>query len=119
MNGKLKLALLTRGKPQYEVADELGMSETKLSRIVHGRLEPTATEMRDIAVLFGVHPDDLFSNDPPPVVPVVLEAGGPPADLEEKARRYDCLEKMARGRSGAGRITSVHHAFKSNGWLDG
>ena len=51
MNTTLKVALLRAGLPQFRVARELGMSETRLSRIVQGRALPSAEEAQRLREL--------------------------------------------------------------------
>jgi len=60
MNTILKLALLQAGKPAYLVAQEADMNETRLSRIVQGRLKATLKEQRALSRLLGVPVDRLF-----------------------------------------------------------
>ena len=57
---QLKLAILNSNVPQYVLAAKAGMSETKLSRVVRGRADPTEDERRRIAKALGVSEDDLF-----------------------------------------------------------
>jgi transcriptional regulator with XRE-family HTH domain len=56
----LKLALLRSGEAQYELASRLGIGETRLSRIVRGRVRPTPEERKGIAEELGVPEADLF-----------------------------------------------------------
>jgi transcriptional regulator with XRE-family HTH domain len=56
----LKLALLRRGERQYELASRLGIGETRLSRIVRGRVEATPEERARIAEALGVPERELF-----------------------------------------------------------
>ena len=62
MQETLKMALLRRGQPQYELASRLGIGETRLSRIVRGRVQATAEERLQIADALGVAEKDLFPN---------------------------------------------------------
>lgn len=63
---KLKLALLLCKDPQYAIAATLHLSETRFSRIILGRLQPTDDEKvriaaylkRDVAELFEPGIDD-------------------------------------------------------------
>ena len=61
MNKKLKLVLLELNIPQYELAQQLGISETRLSRIVRGRLLPTEAECERIAAQVAHPVRDLFA----------------------------------------------------------
>jgi transcriptional regulator with XRE-family HTH domain len=61
MNGRLKLAIIAKGRKQYELAAEMGMSETRLSRIVSGRLAPSADEQHKLARLLDVPVEALFT----------------------------------------------------------
>jgi transcriptional regulator with XRE-family HTH domain len=60
MNIKLKLALIQSGRSQFEVAQQLGISETRLSRLVRGRLPPSDDEAKRIARILRVSPTQLF-----------------------------------------------------------
>jgi len=57
---RLKLALFSLGQTQYQLAARTGMSETRLSRIVRGRVEPTAEEKKRLAEAVGVSVTELF-----------------------------------------------------------
>lgn len=59
-NSKLKDAVFKLGRHQYEVAREVGISETRLSRLVQGRAEPTVGERTRLAKVLGVDETDLF-----------------------------------------------------------
>lgn len=61
---EVKLALLRRNMPQYEAARRLGMSETRFSRILCGRADPTAEEAEGIARLVGERVEALFGRQP-------------------------------------------------------
>lgn len=54
MNIPLKLALICSGRPSYLIAASAGLSESRLSRIVKGRLDPTDAELTRLAKALGV-----------------------------------------------------------------
>lgn len=56
---KLKLALVSSEKHAYEIARDLGISETRLSRIANGRVTPTLEEAAHIARALGLEPADV------------------------------------------------------------
>ena len=60
MNEALKMALLRSGVPQFEIARQTGLSETKLSRLVRGRLSPSLEEATRLAELLHEHVAHLF-----------------------------------------------------------
>lgn len=60
MQRTLKMQLLGRAEPQYAVAAQVGMSETRLSRIVQGRVEPTPEERKRLSEALGVPEAELF-----------------------------------------------------------
>ena len=60
VNKKLKVAVVSSGRPQFEIAVAAGMSETKLSRIVRGRASPTEEEALRIARALEQPPEHLF-----------------------------------------------------------
>lgn len=62
MQRTLKIELLTRGEPQYALAAKAGMSETRLSRIVQGRIQPTPAERKKLAELLDVPEAELFDH---------------------------------------------------------
>jgi len=49
LNTALKLAILTSGKTQTTIAREIDITESRLSRIVHGHEEATDDEKKLIA----------------------------------------------------------------------
>lgn len=67
MNTKLKLALIEHGVPQYVIAQRMGVSETRLSRIIRGRAQPTREEQKRLSELLGVAEDDTRSVPGEPV----------------------------------------------------
>lgn len=60
MNAVLKLAILESGKTQMDIAAEVGVHFTKLSMIVRGHRQPSATEQRRIARVLRRPVHDLF-----------------------------------------------------------
>jgi transcriptional regulator with XRE-family HTH domain len=48
MNAKLKIAIITSGKHQYEIASLAGMSENYLTQIVTGRIKPSKNEQKKL-----------------------------------------------------------------------
>jgi len=60
MNHTLKLAILRSGRPQYTIARDANITETRLSRNILGRITPTDDEKKRIAELLGMCADDLF-----------------------------------------------------------
>lgn len=57
---KLKLAMLRRNLSQKSLAQQMGTTTTRLSRIVHGRVQTRARERQKIARLVGVPSWRLF-----------------------------------------------------------
>ena len=60
-NTTLKLAIVKHGIPQVRLADRMGMSQFRLSRIVRGRIEPTNDEQDRLAEILGVSRRSLFA----------------------------------------------------------
>ena len=58
---KVKAALQEKRLHQYELARQVGITETRLSRIVRGRIEATIEEKRKLAQLLELPMDVLFS----------------------------------------------------------
>ena len=56
---RLKVALVERGLVQAEVARTTGIGETRLSRIVNGRVEPRDDEIGRLAHTLGMERDEL------------------------------------------------------------
>ncbi|WP_437310753.1 helix-turn-helix domain-containing protein [Sorangium sp. So ce388] len=61
----LKMALMHRGVRQYDAARLLGITETRLSRIMCGRLEATEDEKKRLAQLLQTRVEDLFADADP------------------------------------------------------
>lgn len=57
---KLKILLMQRKLPQKELSRGIGMSESRLSRIIQGRVRPRARERRLIAEKLGVPQVQIF-----------------------------------------------------------
>ena len=62
MNETLKIAILRSGKTQIGLARQLGISESRLSRIVNGWDYPNPVEQHDIAEALGIPLHILFSD---------------------------------------------------------
>jgi transcriptional regulator with XRE-family HTH domain len=60
VNTTLKMLIFTSGKSQYELAQKLGMSETRMSRISSGRIAPTLYEAAAIAKHFDKSATEIF-----------------------------------------------------------
>ena len=60
----LKLLLMQRREPQYEFAARVGLSESRLSRIIHGRVAATDAELSRIAKELGVDKAALLAAVP-------------------------------------------------------
>ncbi len=60
MVNPLKIAIIAAGRPQYELARVAGLSETRLSRLATGRVQPSADERRVLAEALGVAISQLF-----------------------------------------------------------
>lgn len=63
MNYKLKVALHKEGLTQHAAARAIGVTETRLSRIVTGRISPTPEEKKALARLLKM-PAQLLFQDP-------------------------------------------------------
>ena len=59
----IKVARMREGLRQIDVAREVGVSESQLSKIETGRVEPDEALLRKIAGALGVRPEDLRSVD--------------------------------------------------------
>jgi transcriptional regulator with XRE-family HTH domain len=66
MNLSLKMLIVKRRMSQVAIARKTGISESRLSRIVHGHDEPTAAEKQAIARVLRAKVVDLFPNDAAP-----------------------------------------------------
>ena len=60
INLRLKSLILERFRAQFYVARALGISEDRLSRIIHGRREPTPEERKAICRILNVKQEDIF-----------------------------------------------------------
>ena len=55
----LKQFIVSRRVIQADLAEEAHVSETKVSRIVNGRVRPTDYELENIAAALGIPRDEL------------------------------------------------------------
>lgn len=65
----LKTALMRRGIRQYDAARLLGITDTRMSRIICGRLEATDDEKKRLAQLLQTPIEELFAD-------AALDGGG-------------------------------------------
>ncbi|MGC2422780.1 MAG: helix-turn-helix transcriptional regulator [Nitrospirota bacterium] len=56
----IKTALLKRELTQMQVANALGVSESLISKIINGHMEPKADVRKGLADLLGVKEESLF-----------------------------------------------------------
>ena len=63
MTKSLKKAIIDAAIPQYEIARQTNISETRLSRLVTGRAIPTDEEKTALARTLGAASNDLFSQE--------------------------------------------------------
>lgn len=56
----LKMAILRSGRSQWEIARDIGISETRLSRILRGRVEVRDEEREALARILGATMGELF-----------------------------------------------------------
>ena len=61
---KIKLARLARNAHQYEIAARAGLTQSRLSWIENGHVEPRADELRRIARALGVAQHELTGDVP-------------------------------------------------------
>ena len=61
----LKMALMRRGLRQYDAARLLGITDTRMSRIICGRLEATEEEKKRLAHLLQTPVQELFPDAAP------------------------------------------------------
>jgi transcriptional regulator with XRE-family HTH domain len=60
MNMKLKLALTAHPWRQYEVAREIGVVDTTLSKFIAGNQKPTEEQKKKLAEILGKSVKELF-----------------------------------------------------------
>ncbi len=60
-NVNLKVAIILSGRDQYQLAEQVGITETHMSRIVRGRLAPTESEAKSIAQALDKDTTHLFA----------------------------------------------------------
>lgn len=92
----LKMAMLKSRKRAYEVAEEAGIDETRLSRIVTGRMAPTYTEKNSLATVLGATVHQLFGEETAEVSPA-KQGTKPKGSVEPKKRRTNSYEDDEAG----------------------
>ena len=55
----LKVAMATQGLIQADIAQRVGISESRLSRIANGRIKPTEAEVRHFAQILDIPKEAL------------------------------------------------------------
>jgi hypothetical protein len=63
-NWDLKLAVLRSGRPQYQLARELGWSESRLSRAIRGVIPISAEERVALHRTLGLEPEQTPGRRP-------------------------------------------------------
>lgn len=61
-NSYLQELIRRSGKTQGEIAESLGISESRLSRIINGYTAPRNSEQKILSDIFGVEENQLFQN---------------------------------------------------------
>jgi len=61
MNINLKLKIMEKYRYQVDFSRALGISEDRLSRIIHGRVSTSQKEKEKIAGVLGVRVQDIFN----------------------------------------------------------
>jgi plasmid maintenance system antidote protein VapI len=59
----LKAEIIRKFGSQLRFAKALDIQELRLSKIIHGRAQPTATEIMLMAQLLKMNPQDLFPKE--------------------------------------------------------
>lgn len=62
-NNDLKMAIFKSGKTQWDIAERAGMHETRLSKIVRGRMQPNGDEKKALAKALKKTVHDLFPEE--------------------------------------------------------
>ena len=93
----IKIAIFQSGRPQYAIAQEVGVHETALSRFLHGRGKLTPVQLAKLAAILGL-PDECPS-DPAglAVTPAIrCPPGDPGVDQSRRACAADTREVLSR-----------------------
>jgi plasmid maintenance system antidote protein VapI len=56
----IKTAILKSGRPQYTVAQAIGISEDRLSKFIHGRVKLSADQMERLKVILQLEDTEVF-----------------------------------------------------------
>lgn len=59
----LKAEIIRKFGSQLKFAKTADMQELRLSKIIHGRTQPTSAEITTMAQLLKLNPQDLFPNN--------------------------------------------------------
>ncbi len=62
-NSFLQELIRRSGKTQGEIAESLGISESRLSRIINGYTMPRDAEQKILSKIFGVEENQLFQDE--------------------------------------------------------
>ena len=111
MKSNLKMALLVRRVAQYQLAFAWECPETRMSRIVQGRLEPTKAERSRIATELGLSEAELF---PSVVNPRPRTRYGPVTD-QVTSRAPQPPGEICTRHVGAAQGADGHHGDLSPG----
>lgn len=111
-NNLLKHYRIQRAYSQKNVADQLGVHVTTVSRWEQGHSQPTPYALRQLCVLFRKQPLDLFPSlvpplplEPSPTADVTIETSHYPNNLKrERLRRMMTQEQLAQ-KIGVSRVS--------------
>lgn len=60
MGGRLKMYRQRRNLTQAQVAEQLGVGQSWLSKVESGRLDPSPAQLRGLALVLGIDPHVLL-----------------------------------------------------------
>ncbi len=60
MNIRLKTKILEQGLSQFQVARDVGLTDSNLSKIIHGWVDPTVEVKTRLASVLGCNLEDIF-----------------------------------------------------------
>lgn len=63
MESRLQKKILEAKKPQYIIANEVGIPSPRLSEYVHGRRQMTIPHLLQLCEYFRCNPDELIGED--------------------------------------------------------
>jgi transcriptional regulator with XRE-family HTH domain len=109
---RLKHARLTKEMSLRQVSEKVGCSESFLSKVENGKVNPSLTMLHRIVAVLEINAAALFTDEEPPQGPVLIMKDGSRAKIRVDPRRHGpgiTLERLVVNPRAALLQANIHH----------